>query len=81
MFRPPADRPPPDTRDEQEKADVARILAVLPPDHPAREAHKHGVDTIRLTYMVGDAALARALTEAFLAGWDRSWDRHQHFRP
>jgi hypothetical protein len=38
MFRPPVDRPPRDFRDEEEKAEVSRILAVLPPDHPARVA-------------------------------------------
>ena len=71
MFRPPVDRPPPDSRDEEEKADVARILAVLPPEHPARQAHERGVDTIRLTHLVDDADLAAALTAAFLAGWRR----------
>jgi hypothetical protein len=43
---------------------VSRILAVLPPDHPARLAHERGIDTIRLTHMVGDAALVTALIEA-----------------
>lgn len=34
MFRPPVDRPPPDIRDDEEKAYVARILAALAEDHP-----------------------------------------------
>lgn len=81
MFRPPVDRPPPDIRDDEEKAKVARILAALPADHPARLAHERGVDTIRLSHLVGDAALADALTEAFLAGRRRTFERTAHFRP
>jgi hypothetical protein len=81
MFRPPVDRPPRDFRDEEEKAEVARILAVLPPDHPARLAHERGIDTIRLTHMVGDAPLVSALIETLLAGRDRIFRRSSRFRP
>jgi hypothetical protein len=38
----PVDRPPPDIRDDEEKDEVARILAVLPIEHPARLAHREG---------------------------------------
>lgn len=81
MFRPPVHRPPPDIRDAEERADVARILAVFPADHPARTAHERGTDTITLTHMVGDAELSRALTEVFLAGRARLFRRSSHFRP
>jgi hypothetical protein len=81
MFRPPVDRPPPDTRDDEEKAAVTEILAVLPADHPARVAHERGTDSIRLAHMVGDTALAAALTEAFLAGRRRLLRRSSQFRP
>jgi hypothetical protein len=77
----PDDRPPPDIRDDEEKADVARILAALPADDPARRAHERGVDTIGLTHMVGYQNLSKALTAAFLAGWNRLLRRGQRFRP
>lgn len=80
-FQPPVDRPPNDSRDGQEKAEVSRILSALPENHPARLAHERGIDTIRLTHLVGDAQLVKELTAAYLAGWNRSWDRHKHFRP
>jgi hypothetical protein len=81
MFRPPADRAPPDIRDEEEICEVGRILAVLPQDHPARLAHARGEDTRVLSHLVGDAELAKALTEAFLAGYSRLLNRSNHFRP
>lgn len=81
MFRAPVDRPPQDIRDDEEKADVGRILSVLAADHPARLAHEQGADTIRLSHMVDDMALVRELTEAVLRGRRRLWDRHQHFKP
>jgi|1185.fasta_scaffold1020023_1 hypothetical protein len=71
VFRAPVDAPPPDIRDDEEKADVARILGVLPADHPARAAHDAGTDTIRLSHLVDDPDIARELTVAFLAGWNR----------
>lgn len=48
------DPPLPDSRDAQERAAVAAILAELPPDHPARRAHDAGVDTIRLMHLVAE---------------------------
>ena len=44
MFQPPAKRPLPDIRDDEEKADVPRILAVLRPERPVRHAHDRGAD-------------------------------------
>ena len=81
MFKPPANKPPPDFRDDEEKAEVARILSVLPAEHPARVAFAQGRDTIALTHLVGDAELtAKALTKAFLAGANRIMNRG-HFKP
>ena len=81
MFRPPEDRRPIDIRDEEEKADVARVLAILPANHPARVAHERGTDTIPLSHLVGNPALSAALTDAFLAGRNRIFQRSTHFRP
>jgi hypothetical protein len=81
MWKPPAELPPPDIRDDEEKAEVARILSVLPTDHPARVAHERGADTIALSHLVGDAALARALGDASCAGWVRILHRSGRFRP
>jgi len=81
MFQPPTDRPPPDIRDDEEKADVARILDALPEDHPGWEAHRRGTDTITLTHLVGESSLSSALTDAFLAGRNRLLRRSQSFRP
>jgi hypothetical protein len=76
MFRPPADGPVPDVRDDEEKAEVARILCVLPEDHPAHAAHRSGADTIRLSHLVADRAdLVHALVRAYMAGLDRVWKR------
>ena len=79
MFKPPADRQPPDTRDDEEKAEVARILAGLPPDHPARAAHERGEDTVTITHLVGEPELVRGLIEACLAGRNRVMHRGRHF--
>src|SRR4051812_404218 len=68
---PPVDRPPPDTRDDEEKAEVARILADLPPDHPAPAAHERGADAVTITHLVGDPDLVRALIEACLSDRNR----------
>lgn len=81
VFRPPMDRPAPDIRDDEEKAEVSRILSALPADHAARLAHQQGVDTISLSHLVGDAALIKELTEAVLKGRGRLWGRHEHFKP
>lgn len=80
MFRPPTDKPPPDVRDDDEKAEVARILARLPEGHPALEAFERGVDTISLTHLVGDPELSRLLSEAYLCGWRRLLNRTRHFQ-
>lgn len=81
MFRTPTECPPPDIRDEEEKAEVSRILAALPPGHPARKAHERGEDTRILSRLVGDAEMAKSFTEAFLSGYNRLLRRSQHFRP
>jgi hypothetical protein len=76
MFQPPADGPVPDVRDEEEKAQVTRILSVLPEDHPARAAHRCGADTIRLSHLVADRPqLVQSLVRAYMAGLDRVWNR------
>lgn len=45
-----------DTRDPEEHAAIAAILAELPADHPARIAYAGQEDTIRLTHLVGPFA-------------------------
>jgi hypothetical protein len=76
MFQPPADGPAPDMRDAEEKAEVTRILSVLPEDHPAHAAHRCGADTISISHLVADRPqLVRALVRAYMASLDRVWKR------
>ena len=76
MFRPPAHGPVPDVRDEEEKAEVTRILSVLPEDHPAHAAHRAGADTIKLSHLLTDRPqLVQSLVRAYMAGLDRVWKR------
>lgn len=73
---------PYDTRDEQERAEIAALLEQLPPAHPAREAYGRGVGTIELAHLVADRAeLVEGLKEAYLAGWQRVLARSSSFRP
>lgn len=76
-----------DCRDEEEHAEVARILSELPDEHPARIAYMTGTreasDSISLSYLVADRPhVVRALTEANMATWRRMLDRQgAYFRP
>lgn len=81
MWKPPADKPPPDIRDEEEKAEVARLLSALAEDHPARIAAARGADTIAVSHLVDDPNLVRALADASRAGWVRTLQRSGHFKP
>ena len=83
MYKPPPDKAPlPDKRDEEEKAEVGRIIAALPKDHPAHDAHRRGMDTIALTHLVANYPdLVEALIRAYHAGTDRVWKRSGHFKP
>ena len=75
-------RPPPDTRDQQEHAEVAAALASLPEDHAARRAYAEGLGTIALTHLVREhRGIVDALTEAYLAGNRRALRRSGSFRP
>jgi hypothetical protein len=75
-------RPPPDTRDPQEHADVAGALASLPEDHAARQAYANGMGTIALSHLLHEhRTIVEALTEAYLAGNRRALDRTGSFRP
>jgi len=80
-------RHPADYRDEQEHAEVARILSVLSEDHPARVAYATGAreasDSISLTWLVADRRdIVQALVEANMAAWRRTMARHGgYFRP
>lgn len=68
--------------DELERATVARILAVLPDDHPARQALRAGADTVALTHLVADRPeLVAALTDEILAAYRRINERAGSFRP
>lgn len=64
-----------DERDDQEHADVARILSGLPERHLAREAYEsgseHGADTARLAMLVHPEAAA-ALAEAVARAEERA---------
>lgn len=73
--------PPPDTRDAEEHAAIAEILAELPAGHVARIAYEAGADTIRLAHLVDRRDLAQRLTDAHVAGYNRMLRRHGHFRP
>jgi hypothetical protein len=69
---PPERRHCADYRDDEEHAEVARILAGLPEDHPARVAYSSGAreaaDSIGLAHPVADRRdLVGALVEAYLA--------------
>lgn len=76
-----------DYRDEIEHAEVARILADLPADHPARVAYSTGAreasDSISLTWLVAERRdIVQALVEANMAAWRRTMARHGgYFRP
>jgi hypothetical protein len=73
---------PYDTRDAQEHAEIAAILAQLPDAHPAREAYGRGAGTIELTHLVADRAeLVEGLKAAYLAGRWRVLKRTAGFRP
>jgi len=70
-----------DYRDEQEHAEVARILSALPEQHPARIAYTAGAreasDSISLTWLVADRRdIVQALVDANMAAWHRTLERH-----
>jgi hypothetical protein len=71
----------PNVRDEQERADVAAILAALPENTMAHAAYAEGAETIKLTHLV-PAELVKPLTEAFFSGYRRYLQRQGgYFRP
>lgn len=71
-----------DTRDAEEHAAIAAILAELPVDHPAHLAYRDHEDTRRLTHLADRQDLAERLTLAFLDGYNRLLRRAgRHFRP
>ena len=71
-----------DTRDAEEHAAIAAILAELPPEHPACIAYfLDHEDTIRLTHLVCREDLVDRLTQAWLDGYNRMLRRTSHFRP
>lgn len=73
---------PYDTRDPQERADVATILDQLPEEHPARDAFSRGTGTLELTHLVADRPeLVEVLKGAWMAGYRRLLARSQEFRP
>lgn len=83
----PERRYPADYRDEIEHAEVAKILSVLPVEHPARVAYATGAreasDSISLSWFVADRRdVVQALTEANLAAYRRTLARQGgYFRP
>ena len=73
---------PYDTRDEQEHADIAALLANLPAGHAARDAYGRGVGTIELAHLVADQAeMVERLKAAYLSGRWRVLTRSNGFRP
>jgi hypothetical protein len=84
---PPEHRHRADYRDEEEHAEVARILSELPAEHPARIAYMTGAreasDSISLSWLVAEQLdIVRALTEANLAAYRRMLARQGgYFRP
>lgn len=76
-----------DYRDEAEHAEVARILAELPVEHPARIAYVTGAreasDSISLSWLVADRSdMVQALTDANMAAYRRMLARKVgYFRP
>ena len=82
-WRPPADEPLPDLRDAEEREAVRKIIAVLPADHPAHDAHRRGVDTITMTHIVPHDRmdLVRELIDVYFAAQGRVWARSGHFSP
>ena len=68
-------------RDEEEHAEVARILSVLPEGHRARIAYMTGAreaaDSISLSWLVVDRYdIVQALVEANMAAWRRTMSRY-----
>lgn len=73
---------PYDTRDEQENAEIAALLARLPAGHPVHEAFGNGTDTISLMHLVADRAdVVEGLKAAYLSGWMRVAKRTTGFKP
>lgn len=76
-----------DYRDELEHAEVARILAELTAEHPARVAYetsaREASDSISLSWLVADRCdMVRALTEANMSAYRRTLARQGgYFRP
>ena len=60
-----------DAHDEEERAAIRGIVELLPPDHPARAAHKAGADAIRLSYLVESEELIEKLAQAWFDGYHR----------
>lgn len=84
---PPEHRHRADYRDEIEHAEVTRILAELPVEHPARVAYSTGAreaaDSISLSWLVADRRdMVRALVDANMAAYGRMLSRQgAYFRP
>ena len=76
-----------DYRDDIEHAEVARILAALPPEHPARIAYAAGAreasDSISLAWLIAERRdIVQALVDANMAAWRRTMSRHGgYFKP
>jgi hypothetical protein len=76
------DRPLPDSRDQEEKAAVAAALEGLPKDHPARQAHEAGLDTIRISHLVADQpAIVERLKVVRLEAFGRTIGGHFKLAP
>jgi hypothetical protein len=69
-----------DSRDAEEHAAIATILAELPPEHPACITYfLDHEDTRRLAHLVGQDDLAERLKQGWLDGYNCLLRRQSHF--
>jgi hypothetical protein len=53
----------------EERRELARTLAALPDDHPARRAAERGADPVRLIHLVEQDDVAEALAQIWYSAY------------
>lgn len=68
-----------DAHDDQEREEIRAVLSELPEEHPARQAHRDGADSITLTHLVERKEHIYKLAQAWLNGYERMLRRSSNF--